>query len=184
VLYCTRTTFTDYLHPVLIASRSNMVRPELSEPLPIRPRLPSRALKLTLSFGLPVCDAVAAGENMALATLTNVLNYIKVQKINMKKLQAELTEEQLRGKVSPKLIPSAAGTTRVRRLPSVLASLLTLRGALLGFISFLTLWTSRWRPLRPRPRRTALSSSSVASVRPSSPHPLLTRERCELTSCS
>ena len=44
---------------------------------------------------------VAAGENMALATLTNVLNYIKVQKINMKKLQAELTEEQLRGKVSP-----------------------------------------------------------------------------------
>ena len=37
---------------------------------------------------------------MALATLTNVLNYIKVQKINMKKLQAELTEEQLRGKVS------------------------------------------------------------------------------------
>lgn len=38
---------------------------------------------------------------MALATLTNVLNYIKVQKINMKKLQAELTEEQLREKVSP-----------------------------------------------------------------------------------
>lgn len=43
--------------------------------------------------------SVAAGENLALATLGNVLNFIKVQKIDMKKLQAELPAEALREKV-------------------------------------------------------------------------------------
>ena len=54
---------------------------------------------------------------MALATLTNVLNYIKVQKINMKKLQAELTEEQLRGKVSPNSRARARTAGRTRPHP-------------------------------------------------------------------
>lgn len=45
---------------------------------------------------------------MALATLTNVLNFIKVQKIDMKKLQAELSVELLRSKVGVSLGPCSA----------------------------------------------------------------------------
>jgi hypothetical protein len=57
---------------------------------------------------------------MALATLTNVLNYIKVQNIDMKKLQAELSQEALRAKVGTRQrIPCPIHSVcEISRLPS------------------------------------------------------------------
>jgi len=86
-----------------------MVRLSLP-PQPFYPPSP----KLTIYLSFFTHAAVAAGENLALATLTNVLNYIKIQKINMKKLQAELTEEQLRGKVSSAQLPRVKEDGRLR----------------------------------------------------------------------